>query len=246
MARALLADVQPMASDSFVELCAGNGELTRLLMGQVAEIHAIEIDARMAPFLEEIAASAPAPAPTKLRISIADARDCDLAQGARPARLIGNLAYNLTAPLMQLCLDGAAHIVDAHFMLQREVAERLRASPGSRAYGRLAVAMQSRFEVSMLRRVPRQCFSPRPKVESAFVRLRPLARPLIAPARQGAFGAFARRAFSMRRKSLANNLRGACDPARLASLPLAPGARAEQLSPSELAAAFEALHPERP
>ena len=191
--------------DQVLEIGPGRGALTRKLHGAVKRYAAIEIDRGLAAAL-----SAEFPA---LELINADVLTHDLSklQGTGPWRIVGNLPYNISSPLlfklmgMTAAAEGVPFVQDMHFMLQREVAARLASSPGGKAWGRLAVAVQSRCAVEALFDVPPESFTPPPKVFSTMVRLRPHPQQRPAPAR---LDAVLRQAFSARRKRLANALKG--------------------------------------
>lgn len=191
--------------DQVLEIGPGRGALTRKLHGTVKRYAAIEIDRGLAAAL-----SAEFPA---LELINADVLSHDLSklQGTGPWRIVGNLPYNISSPLLfklmgiTAAAEGVPFVQDMHFMLQREVAARLASSPGGKAWGRLAVAVQSRCAVEALFDVPPESFTPPPKVFSTMVRLRPHPQQRPAPAR---LDAVLRQAFSARRKRLANALKG--------------------------------------
>lgn len=191
--------------DQVLEIGPGRGALTRRLQGAVRRCVAIEIDRGLAAAL---GAEFP-----ELELINADVLAYDLSKlrGDGPWRIVGNLPYNISSPLlfklMGMAADagGAPFAQDMHFMLQREVAARLASSPGGKAWGRLAVAVQSRCAVEALFEVPPESFAPPPKVFSTVVRLRPHPQQRPAPAR---LDAVLRQAFSARRKRLANALKG--------------------------------------
>ena len=161
--------------------------------------------------------------------------------GNRPFRIIGNLPYNISTPLIFHVLQWHEQIVDMHFMLQKEVVDRMAAAPGSRTYGRLSVMTQFRCKVTPLFDVLPESFSPVPRVCSSIVRLQPLKEP---PADAGSFKNFERlvsAAFSQRRKTLRNSLRDHLTADQILAAGIDPGQRAEQLSLSQFAALARAL-----
>jgi 16S rRNA (adenine1518-N6/adenine1519-N6)-dimethyltransferase len=152
-----------------------------------------------------------------------------LAEG-QPIRLVGNLPYNLSSPILFHALDHAAAIRDMHFMLQKEVVDRMAAPPGSKVYGRLSVMLQAYCAVTPLFKVPPGAFRPAPKVDSAVVRLVPRAADTVGIDDRKRFASIVRAAFGQRRKTLRNALASEADEALILAAGLAPGARAEQLS----------------
>jgi 16S rRNA (adenine1518-N6/adenine1519-N6)-dimethyltransferase len=188
--------IAPRPDDVVVEIGPGEGALTRLLMGRVARLEAIEIDRDLAARLESEFPD--------LVVRCADALEFDFSVFPRGVRLVGNLPYNISTPLLFHLARYADRVRDTHFMLQREVVERMVAAPSTPEYGRLSVALQVRFRMNKLFRVAPGAFRPAPKVESALVRLQPLAeRPSF---NEEVFDEVLRRAFSARRKTLRNAL----------------------------------------
>jgi 16S rRNA (adenine1518-N6/adenine1519-N6)-dimethyltransferase len=160
---------------------------------------------------------------------------CNIA-GDALLRIIGNLPYNISTPLLFHLLAQHRCIRDMHFMLQKEVVERMAATPGSRQYGRLSVMLQYRCEVIHLFNIGPGAFNPPPKVESAFVRLVPYARPPVQVNDEVVFEQLVRQAFSQRRKTLRNTLRDLLAAKTISALGIDPGARAETLAISDFAA----------
>ncbi|MFU8816962.1 MAG: 16S rRNA (adenine(1518)-N(6)/adenine(1519)-N(6))-dimethyltransferase RsmA [Pseudomonadales bacterium] len=198
--RQLLRYVAPQPGDRMLEIGPGHGELTEHLYGIPGRYVAVEIDRDLAPFLKARF--------DRLELINADILRVDLAQvmeGGEPWRVVGNLPYNISTPLLLLLLDHLPRIADMHFMLQREVAARLAASPGSKAWGRITVLVQYHCEVEQLFDVPPESFSPPPKVWSAVLRLVP-RRQKLALRDPASLDAVLRQAFSQRRKQLGNAL----------------------------------------
>lgn len=224
----IIAAIAPTAHQTLVEIGPGPGALTRPLLASGCTLHVIEIDRDLAARLEELARTAPG-----LVVHTADVLEFDFRSlvEATPERLrlVGNLPYNISTPLLFRCLDLAARIADLHFMLQREVAERMSARAGSAAYGRLSVMVQATCTVERLFTVGAGAFKPPPKVESAVVRLEPRAeRP--DPVVLDTLAELTRLAFGQRRKTLHNALRGRCSDAALRAVGIDPAARAETVS----------------
>ena len=217
--------IAPAADDPMVEIGPGEGALTGVLLERVRRVEAIEIDRDLAAQLRARFA------PERLALHCGDALRFDFAVFAPGMRLVGNLPYNVSTPLLFHLAGFAERVRDMHFMLQREVVERMVARHSTPEYGRLSVALQTRFRMEKLFRVPAGAFRPAPKVESALVRLVPLA-PEARP--QMDWGVFARTiagAFSARRKKLSNALPlGAAD---FELLGIDPGLRPENLSPQD-------------
>jgi 16S rRNA (adenine1518-N6/adenine1519-N6)-dimethyltransferase len=201
VAARIVAAINPSPGDRVVEIGPGTGALTQLLLERLHELDAIEIDRDLAARLSERYPS------ERLHLHVTDALAFDFAGLGEELRVVGNLPYNISSPLLFHLSRVAARLRDAHFMLQREVVERMAAAPGTRSYGRLSVMLQYRFAVQKLFRVAPGSFRPTPKVESALVRLIP-HRPLPIQARdEGLFAALVAQAFTQRRKILRNALR---------------------------------------
>jgi 16S rRNA (adenine1518-N6/adenine1519-N6)-dimethyltransferase len=215
--------VAPVPGDSIVEIGPGEGALTRALLARVPRLSAIEIDRDLAA---RLAAEWP---PERLTLHCADALDFDLGALGGRLRLVGNLPYNISTPLLFRVAQFARWVRDAHFMLQREVVDRMVAAPSTPAYGRLSVMLQVRFRMQRLFTVAPGAFRPPPKVESAVIRLVPLEA---TPAYDDkVFADLVRRAFSARRKTLRNALRLAAED--FAALQIDPALRPENLSPAD-------------
>jgi 16S rRNA (adenine1518-N6/adenine1519-N6)-dimethyltransferase len=202
-----------------VEIGPGEGALTAPLIERAGKLEAVEVDRDLAAAL---AAKFP---PPRLTVHCADALDYDFGRFPAGMRLVGNLPYNISTPLLFHLARFAERVRDMHFMLQLEVVERMVAAPSTPDYGRLSVALQARFRMDKLFNVSRGAFRPPPKVESAVVRLVPLAQTLVIDED------LLRRAFSARRKQLRNALPGV-DFARAG---IDPTLRPENLSPQDYA-----------
>ena len=213
-----------------IEIGPGRGALTRQLLARTDELHAIEVDAALAEYLREKFAG-----DARLQVHTEDVLAADLAQWGAAA-VAGNLPYYITSPILQKFLELDARFPVAVFLMQWEVAERLLAEAGSRAYGFLTVAVRLVCDVELIARVPPSAFVPPPKVDSAAVRLR---RKVEQPARLREVVQFAGRAFAHKRKTLRNNLRPFYGE-RIDGMAEA-GLRAEQLSIERLAGLFERL-----
>lgn len=215
----LLEAIQPSAGDFLIEIGPGEGALTGPLLERVEKLEAIELDRDLASHLAE------AFPPPKLTVHCADALEFDFARFPLGMRVVGNLPYNVSTPLLFHLARYAPRLRDMHFMLQLEVVERMVAAPSTPAYGRLSVSLQSRFRMKKLFTVSRGAFRPPPKVESAVVRLEPLQEPLRVD------DDLLRRAFSARRKTIRNALPGI----DLAAAGIDPGLRPENLTPEDYA-----------
>ena len=172
----------------------------------------------------------------KLTIHEADALNFDfgkLRPNDAPLRLVGNLPYNISTPLLFHILGYDNLLTDIHVMLQKEVAQRIAAEPGNRTYGRLSVAIAARCEIETLFHIKPGSFTPAPRVDSSLIRLRPDASRRTRILQQDAFDLVVKKAFGQRRKRLSNALDGVLTAARIESAGIDPGKRAEQLSVEE-------------
>jgi 16S rRNA (adenine1518-N6/adenine1519-N6)-dimethyltransferase len=211
---AKIVDALSLQSPDFVvEIGPGEGALTRLLLEKTSKVEVIEIDRDLAARLVE----------EKIKVHEGDALEFDYSVFPRGTRIVGNLPYNISTPLLFHLARYAERVRDMHFMLQLEVVERMVAAPSTPEYGRLSVALQARFRMKKLFNVSKGAFNPPPKVESAVVRLEPL--PQILPIDEDLL----RRAFSARRKTLRNALPGI----DFAALGIDSGLRPENLSPED-------------
>jgi len=215
----ILEAIDPDPADRIVEIGPGEGALTTPLLARVGRLQAVEIDRDLAARLRR---EFP---PERLELHCADALEFDFSRFGPGVRLVGNLPYNISTPLLFHLASQAERIKDMHFMLQEEVVDRMVAAPSSEAYGRLSVSLQARFRMQKLFRVARGAFRPPPKVQSALVRLAPLADPLAIDED------LLRRAFSARRKTLKNAL----PEVDFTAAGIDPRLRPENLSPADYA-----------
>ncbi|MFU8838038.1 MAG: 16S rRNA (adenine(1518)-N(6)/adenine(1519)-N(6))-dimethyltransferase RsmA [Thiohalomonadaceae bacterium] len=229
----IVSAIHPKPEDHLVEIGPGMGALTGPLLDSGARLDVVELDRDLIPILHKTLGS-----PANLQIHQHDALKFDFCQLAEPGqslRVIGNLPYNISTPLIFHLLDQAHCIRDMHFMLQKEVVDRLAAGPGCGDYGRLGIMVQTRCEVEQLFTVPPGSFHPAPKVDSAIVRLTPWQTPPHAIQDPALFAKLVSQAFMQRRKTLRNNLKGLIDAAALETLGIDPGRRPETLSIEEFA-----------
>jgi 16S rRNA (adenine1518-N6/adenine1519-N6)-dimethyltransferase len=221
----LVDAIAPAREDFVVEIGPGEGALTRRLLERVRRVEAVEID-------RDLAARLTAEFPSeRLAVHCADALEFDFARLPAGSRLVGNLPYNISTPLLFRLAEFAARIRDMHFMLQLEVVERMIASASTPEYGRLSVMLQTRFAAEKLFRVASGAFRPPPKVESAVVRLVPLAESVRPRVDFAILGNLVLRAFSARRKTLRNAL--GLEAADYAELGIDSGLRPENLTPAD-------------
>jgi 16S rRNA (adenine1518-N6/adenine1519-N6)-dimethyltransferase len=230
----ILQAIRPLPDQHLVEIGPGLGAITRPLLAAAGCLEVVELDRDLIPPLQHRCKGA-----GELLIHNADALSFDFSQlrrDERRLRVLGNLPYNISTPLLFHLLEQADHIYDMHFMLQKEVVERMAASSGEAAYGRLSVMLQYRCRVEPLFTILASAFTPPPKVESAFVRLIPFAQPPVAVTDERRFAELVRQAFSQRRKTLRNTLRGMLDAADIEAAGVYPGARPGTLGLAEFAA----------
>jgi 16S rRNA (adenine1518-N6/adenine1519-N6)-dimethyltransferase len=229
----ILAAVAPQPGDRLVEIGPGLGAITLPLLEKAGALTAVELDRDVIPHLQEASRGKGA-----LEIVQGDALEvdlCHLVQDGQKLRLVGNLPYNVSTPLLFRFLEQADCIDDMHFMLQKEVVQRMAAKPGGKEYGRLTVMLAARCKVEPLFNIGPGAFKPPPKVDSAFVRLTPY-RQLPFPLRDRArYAEVVTRAFSHRRKTLKNALAGLVDEAAISAAGIDSKARPETLSAEDFA-----------
>lgn len=224
----ILRAIHPHSEDNLLEIGPGLGALTLPLLRCVNRLTVIEIDTDLQKYwLEHPDALG------KLHLVGADALTVDYSQFGSRLRVIGNLPYNISTPLLLYLLRFSALIEDMHFMLQKEVVERMAADPGTKDYGRLSVMLQYHCEVDYLFDVPPEAFEPKPKVDSAVVRLIPHKVSPFAPVAVEQLERLVASAFAMRRKTLNNNLKGIISAEQLTGLGIDGSKRPEQISVSE-------------
>jgi 16S rRNA (adenine1518-N6/adenine1519-N6)-dimethyltransferase len=215
--------IHPQAGDAMVEIGPGLGAMTEQLLRSLKHMHVVELDRDLVARLEK------AYPRERLSIHAGDALKFDFGSIPVPAgqklRIVGNLPYNISSPLLFHLAGFCGRVQDQHFMLQKEVVERMVAEPGSKAYGRLSVMLQWRYAMSLLFVVPPEAFDPPPKVDSAIVRMIPLAQPL--PCEQAKLEAVVQKAFSQRRKVIRNCVAGMFTEAQLIEAGINPGDRPE-------------------
>ncbi len=226
----LVRTIAPVSTDRLVEIGPGLGALTLPLLEAAGRLQVVELDRDVIPILKESCAAL-----GELTVHEADALKFDFRTLATdgPIRLVGNLPYNISTPLLFHLLDQSEVIVDMHFMLQKEVVERMAAGAGDEAYGRLSVMLAARCSVEPLFTIGPGAFKPPPKVDSAVVRLVPWQTapfPIPDPER---FARIVNQAFSRRRKTLRNALKGLVDSDQMETAGVDPSVRPETLSPAE-------------
>ena len=217
--RRIVEAIAPAAEDFIVEIGPGQGVLTLPLAERVKRLEVIEID-------RDLAAALPG---ERIKVHVADALEFDFSVFPKGVRIVGNLPYNISTPLLFHLSRYADRVRDLHFMLQLEVVERMVAKHSTAEYGRLSVMLQTRFKMQKLFRVGSGAFRPPPKVDSAVVRMVPLATPLVCD--EKVFEQVVREAFSARRKTLRNAL--PLEAEDYAELGIDAGLRPENLSPQD-------------
>jgi 16S rRNA (adenine1518-N6/adenine1519-N6)-dimethyltransferase len=226
--------IAPARGQRIVEIGPGRGAITRALLAAAGELDVIEIDSEVLPLLAARVAGLPG-----LRVHRADALEVDLAAlrgaGAR-LRLVGNLPYNISTPLLFRFIGQLDSIEDMHFMLQKEVVARMSAAPGDPDYGRLTVMLAPHVRVRPLFDIGAGAFSPPPKVVSTFFALEPLRAPPFAIANPAGYARVVAAAFSKRRKTLRNSLSGLLDVDAIQAAGIDPRERPENLAPEDFAA----------
>ena len=218
--------VDPRPGDNLVEIGPGQGAITFPLLKKHGKLTVIEFDRDLITPLSEAAHGV-----GELTIVHKDVLqvDFDKLAGEGRIRLVGNLPYNISTPILFHVLEHCLHVRDMHFMLQKEVVDRMAAAPGGKVYGRLSVMLQAVCEVTPLFDVPPQSFNPPPKVDSAVVRLVPRDPAGIGIRDHALFEAVVRDAFAQRRKTLRNALSKQCTAEQLQAVDIKPETRAEQL-----------------
>ncbi|MBL8491079.1 MAG: 16S rRNA (adenine(1518)-N(6)/adenine(1519)-N(6))-dimethyltransferase RsmA [Rhodocyclaceae bacterium] len=219
--RRIVDAIHPLPGDPVVEIGPGLGALTEPLLAILPVLHVVEIDRDL------IARLRLAHSPDCLVIHEGDALDFDFGTLGDGLRIVGNLPYNISTPLLFHLATFADRVRDMHFMLQKEVVDRMVAAPGGSEYGRLSVMLQYRFVMERLFVVPPGAFDPAPKVDSAIVRLAPKERSRLDAADPAMLARIVTAAFGQRRKMLRNNLRDFATADELERAGIAPTARAE-------------------
>ncbi|MGC4078627.1 MAG: 16S rRNA (adenine(1518)-N(6)/adenine(1519)-N(6))-dimethyltransferase RsmA [Rubrivivax sp.] len=196
---AIVDAIDPQPGEAMVEIGPGLGAMTMPLLERIERLTVVELDRDLAARLRRVQG---------LEVVEADVLKVDFAALAaaagRPLRVVGNLPYNISTPILFHLLEAVEHVVDQHFMLQKEVVDRMAAGPGSKDYGRLSVMLQWRYDIESVLDVPPEAFDPPPRVDSAIVRMLPLPAPEGVDA--ALLGELVTVAFSQRRKLLRHTL----------------------------------------
>ena len=228
----IVSVIAPQPGDRLVEIGPGKGAITLPLLQAAGRLQVVELDRDLIAPLQARCSSA-----GELTVHNADALKTDFCglAGGDALRVVGNLPYNISTPLLFHLLTQSHCIADMHFMLQKEVVDRLAAAPGSGQYGRLSVMVQYRCEVTPLFTIGPGAFQPPPRVDSAFVRLQPWRKPPVNVHDEAMLGHIVQQAFGQRRKTLRNALRATLDEAQIRSVDIDPAARAEVLGIADFA-----------
>lgn len=225
---AIVRAIRPQPNETIVEIGPGLAAITAPLLTQATELHVIELDRDLAAKLQARFGNE-----AHLSIHEADALQFDFATLGSNLRIVGNLPYNISTPLLFHLLDYRDQIHDMHFMLQKEVVARMAASPGSKAYGRLGIMLGCYFDIEALFDVDRLAFDPPPDVTSAIVRLTPLAAGTYDIQDAARLSQLVATAFSQRRKTIRNALKKVADESVLESVGIDPGLRPERIAIAE-------------
>ncbi|MFA7350431.1 MAG: 16S rRNA (adenine(1518)-N(6)/adenine(1519)-N(6))-dimethyltransferase RsmA [Methylotenera sp.] len=226
----LVDAISPQPDDLMVEIGPGLGALTKPLLQKLNLLHVVEVDRDIIAWMQQEYVKPSYGKQNNINIHNADALKFDFSSLGDNLRVTGNLPYNISTPILFHLLDNVSHITDMHFMLQKEVVERMVAEPSTAAYGRLSVMLQYRLQMEYLFTVPPEAFSPAPKVESAFVRCVPHATLPFVAIDETLFAKVVLAAFGQRRKTLRNTLKGMLDDDGFSALNINSQQRAENLS----------------
>lgn len=224
----IIQAINPQPTDNVLEIGPGLGALTQPLLRRLDRLTAVEIDWDLQQYLAELPI-----AQGKLHLISDDALKIDYSQFGTSLRVVGNLPYNISTPLLLRLLRYTPFIEDMYFMLQKEVVDRMAAEHGVKAYGRLSVMLQYHCEVEHLFDVPPEAFDPAPKVDSAIVRLTPYQTSPFEEVPVDQLESIVASSFAMRRKTLTNNLKGIISVDELHDLGIDGGRRPEQISVAE-------------
>ena len=221
----IVAAIEPREGDTLVEIGPGKGALTFSLARSGCRLHAIEFDRDLFAQLSERFSGN-----TEVTLHQRDALEFDFASLGEKLRVVGNLPYNISTPLLFHLVDAKQVIADMHFMLQKEVVDRICASPGSKNYGRLTIMLGCYLESLPLFEVPPEAFSPPPRVQSAVIRLRPFERNVHQIQNHDVLSHVVTQAFMQRRKTIRNALKATVATQLIESCGIDPGKRPEEVA----------------
>lgn len=248
----IVDSIQPQAEDLMIEIGPGLGAMTKPLLSRLNHLNVIELDRDIIPKLIKNCQFANAENKNKLIVNETDVLKFDfsafqlqhseqLGSDDKKLRIVGNLPYNISTPVLFHLLNYRHLIQDMHFMLQKEVVDRIVATPGVKNYGRLSVMLQTFCDTQSLFEVPPYAFQPAPKVDSAILRLLPKSQFEDRISSFSLYEKLVRQAFSQRRKTLRNTLKGLCSSEQIEQAGLKPGQRAEELSISDFVSLYQAI-----
>ena len=221
---AIVSNINPKSDDVIIEIGPGNGVLTKPIAQSKPNLHIVELDRDLIPTLERKFSHYP-----NISIHQGDALKFDYSSIGKKLRIIGNLPYNISTPLMFHLIQFKNNIYDQHFMLQKEVANRLAASPGGKNYGRLSIMFGTYMDTYNLFDVPAKAFNPAPRVISSVVKIKPKPNNQIIIKNPAILSKIVTQAFSQRRKTLRNSLKGLISDKIMIEMDLSPSQRAEEV-----------------
>jgi 16S rRNA (adenine1518-N6/adenine1519-N6)-dimethyltransferase len=224
---AIIQSIQPLQNDLLVEIGPGLGALTKPLLEKTKHLFTIELDRDIVNWMQNQYSK------NNITIFNEDVLNFNFRQFDKKIRIVGNLPYNISTPILFKCIEDIKIITDLHFMLQKEVVDRMIAAPSSSEYGRLSVMLQYYFAMEHLVHVPKESFDPEPKVESSFVRLIPYDNYPFVANNIDQFGKIVKEAFSQRRKTIRNTLKNFMGANDFENIDINPQLRAENLSVSD-------------
>jgi len=224
---AIIQSIQPLQNDLLVEIGPGLGALTKPLLEKTKHLFAIELDRDIVNWMQNQYSK------NNITIFNEDVLNFNFHQFDKKIRIVGNLPYNISTPILFKCIEDIKIITDLHFMLQKEVVDRMIAAPSSSEYGRLSVMLQYYFAMEDLVHVPKESFDPEPKVESSFIRLIPYDNYPFVANNIDQFGKIVKEAFSQRRKTIRNTLKNFMNANDFENIDINPQLRAENLSVSD-------------
>lgn len=233
----IIQAIKPIKDDIIVEIGPGQAALTKPLIEKVGHIHAVEIDRDLYAYLQTQFTQ------QQLTLHNVDALKFNFSELSTQAfRIVGNLPYNISTPILFHLLTHKEKVQDMHFMLQKEVVERMAAPPGNKTYGRLSVILQYHCKVDYLFTVKPGAFTPAPAVDSAIVRLTPYKQAPVDVGSEPTFEKLVTQSFAQRRKTLRNNLKSLLSEADIQACNIDPNLRPEQLSLNDFALLAQRLH----
>lgn len=235
----IVDSIQPQAEDLMIEIGPGLGAMTKPLLSRLNQLNVIELDRDIIPKLIKNCIVSDVANKNKLIVNEQDVLKFDFAafhakqKSERKLRIVGNLPYNISTPVLFHLINYRHLIQDMHFMLQKEVVDRIVSTPGNKTYGRLSVMIQTFSTTQALFEVPPYAFEPSPKVDSAIIRLQPNTQFEKQIDDFSGYEGLVRQAFSQRRKTLKNTLKNYCSAEQIENAGLLPSQRAEELSTTD-------------